>query len=84
VYCLYFQALVNVRKTWFIGGVFRNEDYVAFERTLEGTNDIIEFFVPPSQEQMFLYLIECLIKGGYVYELHRMPNRLFRGDLKST
>lgn len=76
MYCQYYQALVNVRKTWFIGGVFRNEDYVAFERTLEGTNDIIEFFVPGSQEEEFLFLMNYLIKEGYVYKLDKMPNRL--------
>lgn len=76
MYCQYYQALVNVRKTWFIGGVFRNEDYVAFERTLEGTNDTIEFFVPASQEEEFLSLMNYLMKYGYVYKFQKMQNRL--------
>lgn len=76
MYCQYYQALVNVPKTWFIGGIFRSQDYVAFERTLEGTNDIIEFFVPASQEESFLSLMEYLVKHGYVYKFEKMPNRL--------
>ncbi len=76
MYCLYFQAKINVRMTWFIGGVFRNEDYVAFERTLSGSNDILEFFVPPAQEKTFLFLIDYLCRNGYVYSINRLPNRL--------
>lgn len=76
MYCQYYHARVNVRKTWFIGGVFRNEDYVAFERTLAGSNDVIEFFVPGSQEEEFLHLMDYLMKNGYVYQLEKKHNRL--------
>lgn len=76
MYCEYYQARVNVRRTWFIGGVFRNEDNIVFERTLDNTNDILEFFVPSGCEEEFLFLIDYLIKNKYVYSCKKLPNRL--------
>ncbi len=75
-YCSYYQARVRVEKTWFIVGVFRNEDHIAFERTLDGDHSILEFFVPVDQEQNFLQIIQSLQKRGYIYSCERLENRL--------
>ena len=76
MFCQYYQAVVNVAKTWFIGGFFKSEDYVAFERTINGSSDVIEFFVPEDQEEFFLELMSCLQRNGYVDRFEKMPNRL--------
>jgi len=74
--CSYYQAHVLVEKTWFIVGVFRNEDHIAFERTSDDRHDILEFFVPKDQEADFLTLIGMLQKRGYILSLEKLPNRL--------
>ena len=79
-YCAYYQALVDRQKTWFVVGVMRNEDHVAFERTLERQSEILEFFVPHDQEQAFLTLMEMLKKSGCVFSLKKQPNRYERNN----
>ena len=74
-YSLYYQVRVDRQKTWFVVGVMRNEDHLAFERTLEGQREILEFFVPRDQEQNFLILMEMLKKRGCVFEWNKQPNR---------
>lgn len=81
MYCEYYQAHVEAKYTWFIGGVFRNQDYVTFDRTLDGTNDIIEYFVPASQEENFLHLMNYMVRAGYVFKFEKMPNRLQYSEL---
>lgn len=76
MYCEYYQALVNVRYTWFIGGIFRNDDALCFERTAEKNSEIIEFFVPACQEEEFLFVMQYLLDCNYVYRLEKKLNRL--------
>ena len=78
-YCLYYQARVDRQKTWFVVGVMRNEDHLAFERTLEGQREILEFFVPEDQEQPFLALMEMLKNNGCVFGWNKQPNRYAQG-----
>jgi hypothetical protein len=75
-FCLYYQAHVDKKSTLFVGGIFRNEDHLAFMRALEENSEIQEFFVPEDLEERFLYLIDCLISMGYVRSLQKLPNRL--------
>ncbi len=75
LYCLYYQATVQVTTTWFVIGSFRNEDHVAFERTPEGQNSVLEFFVPESQEATFLGVMGYMLDNGYVLKLEKLPNR---------
>jgi hypothetical protein len=75
MYCAYYQAEVKVPVTWFIGGIFRNEDNFVFERTIDGCSDRIEFFVPESQERTFIELMHDLMTLGYVINFEKLPNR---------
>ncbi len=75
MYCLYYHVRVNRPKIWFIVGCFRDADYVAFERALEGYPDILEFFVPHAHEAEFLHFIGYLVKHGYVLSFMSMHNR---------
>ena len=74
-YCLYYQAQVNIEKTWFVVGIFRNEDHIAFERTLDNDHSILEFFVPPDQESDFLKIIKALKNRGYLFSCEKLDNR---------
>ncbi len=72
----YYQAIVDVPYTWFVFGVFRNEDNLVFERTVEGSPNILEFFVTKDQEAEFLHVMDYLVKGGYILSVEKKVNRL--------
>lgn len=74
-YCLYYQALVDREKTWFVVGALRNEDHIAFERALENQTDVLEFFVPHCQETFFLELMHQLYTHGAVHRCEEKVNR---------
>lgn len=75
-YCEYYQARVKRETTWFVVGCFRNEDHIAFERTLDKQSEILEFFVPKGQEFFFLDLMSYMKRKGYVLQLEKHANRM--------
>ncbi|MBD3231651.1 hypothetical protein GF322_03235 [Candidatus Dependentiae bacterium] len=74
--CEYYQVKTQKVKTWFVVGCFRNEDNLAFERTLDLQNSILEFFVPPNYNDQFLNIINWLINKKYILNIKKMENRL--------
>lgn len=76
MFCEYYQAIVDVPYTWFVGGCLRNEDNLVFERTLEDRPELLEFFVTKEQEQEFLSIMNYFIKLGYVISFEKKDNRL--------
>ena len=42
MYCKYYQAISVKEKTWFVFGVLRNEENVAFSRTLDKQQNLLE------------------------------------------
>lgn len=75
MFCEYYQAVVDVPYTWFIGGVLRNEDNLVFERTIDGSSNTLEFFVTKGQELEFLDLMNYLVKVGYIVSFEKKANR---------
>lgn len=76
MFCQYYQATVNVPYTWFVTGVFRSEDNVVFERTMDNDSSILEFFVPDDYEDNFLKVIQYLHRNGYIINFEKKENRL--------
>ncbi len=74
--CKYYQARVDKKRAWFVMGVFRNEDNVAFVRALDGRSDRFEFFVPEGLIQEFLCATNYLTAHGYIDGLEEFENRL--------
>ncbi len=74
--CVYYQANVDKKRAWFVMGVFRNEDNVAFVRALDGRSDKFEFFVPRGLVEEFLHAAKYLTTHGYIDGLEQMKNRL--------
>lgn len=75
MYCSYYQATVNVSTTWFVTGIFRADECVAFERTIEHSNNLLEFFVPGGYEEQFVFIMNALTEQGYVHAFNKLPNR---------
>ncbi|KKP22473.1 MAG: hypothetical protein SZ59_C0006G0014 [candidate division TM6 bacterium GW2011_GWF2_28_16] len=76
MYSKYYTAKSLKSMTWFIFGVFRNEENVAFGRTLDKNESLLEFFVSPNYEAHFLKVANYLSQKGYLFELKEKVNRL--------
>ena len=76
MYCTYYQAKAVRNKIWFIAGCIRNEYHCAFDRAMEGKENMLEFFVAPDFEENFLSLMAYLKKEGHILKLEKLPNRI--------
>jgi hypothetical protein len=76
VYSCYYQAYVNKSNTWLVVATLRSYEHVAFDRTLDADTALFEFFVPPSNKELFLALMAHFEKAGLVTHLRELPNRL--------
>lgn len=75
-YCAYYQARVARATTWFFTSVLRSYEHLAFDRTLEKTDGIFEFFVPQGMEPYFVEFMEDMHKMGMVSDIKKLDNRL--------
>ena len=78
-YSAYYQAQVVKNTLWFVMGVIRNEDNLAFARTLDPSTQTLEFFVAPAFTEHFESLLAYLQSTGHVKWYERKSNRLI-GD----
>lgn len=74
-YCIYYQARVNRNKTWFLVSTLRSFENLCFDRTLDKSESIFEFFVSPGMEGDFLRIMEFLKAEFIVFDLQKLPNR---------
>ena len=65
-FCLFYEVNVKIENTWFVVGVFRNEDHLAFERTSDNDRSVLEFYIPSACEKEFLHIINALQLQGDV------------------
>ncbi len=75
-FCIYYQAQVPDAYAWFLVAIARSWEHVAFDRTIDTTRGIFEFFVPSATHQHFLAMMRPLIERGVVKDLVQVPNRL--------
>lgn len=74
--CCYYQAVVQSSQCWFVVGVLRSFEHLAFDRTLDKHKSLFEFFVPPLQETYFCQVMNFFIEQGLVTEFQKLDNRL--------
>lgn len=75
-FCIYYQAIVDRPLCWYVIAVLKSYDHIAFDRTIDVESNLIEFFVPPLTEAIFLSVMARLVKEGLVHNLVKLPNRL--------
>jgi hypothetical protein len=75
-FCHYYQAVATRETTWFLIGILRSYEHLVFERTVDKTKGIIEFFVPQDLEDHFLTLMQQLQERNVINQLQKLPNRL--------
>ena len=74
-WCSYYRAHVQREKVWFFVAAMRSQEHVCFDRTFDVRESIFEFFVPVSQEEMFLRMLVFFEREGIVSQLVKLENR---------
>lgn len=74
--CLYYQAEIKKEKVWFVAGVLRSFEHLAFDRTIDKEQSLFEFFVPQDLENYFLQVMNYFGHEGMIKNLQKLPNRL--------
>jgi hypothetical protein len=75
-YCQYYQGNVKRDECWFFVGAMRSFEHMSFDRTLDLSSSLFEFFVPEVMENQFLKIMDFFKKQGIVTNLKKLPNRL--------
>lgn len=75
-YCQYYQANVKRDECWFFVGVMRSLEHMSFDRTLDLSSSLFEFFVPESMEDQFLSIMDYFKKQNIITDLKKLQNRL--------
>lgn len=76
LFCQYYQARVRKEMAWFVVGGFRNEGNIAFVRAVDGSSDLLEFFVPEDCVDEFLHVVRYMQERGYFLTFEQLDNRL--------
>lgn len=79
-YCIYYQAKVKEKDCWYLVALLRSCEHLAFDRTLDTSESIFEFFVPYENEAEFINLMEYFIKNNIISNLKKVENRLKNPD----
>lgn len=81
LYCLYYQAYVSKKDTWFLTATLRSHEHLCFDRTLNAETSLFEFFVPEAHESFFLEVMRGYETMGIIQQLVKLPNRLLTEEL---
>ncbi len=80
-FCNYYQAYLTRPRVVEIISVLKSFEHICFDRTLDTTTSLFEFFVPEDQEPLFLKVMDYFQKQGTVTELKKLPNRLMTEEV---
>ena len=76
LYCSYYQANVERELCWYVTAALRSYEHVSFDRTLDPTTSLFEFFVPQSTESIFLAIMAHFESQKLISNFKKLPNRL--------
>jgi len=75
-YCLYYQAQVKRELCWFLVGILRAYEHLAFDRTVDKQKSIFEFFVPLGMQVPFESIMKEFLSMGVISSYSQLENRL--------
>lgn len=75
-YSLYYQAQIISKDVWLVVATLRSFEHLVFDRTLDKNLSIFEFFVPESQEAIFVEFLNHFKSIGLIVFFKKLPNRL--------
>jgi hypothetical protein len=74
-YCVYYVAAAHRHMVWLIVAHLKSHDNIAFHRTMDGSRDVLEFFVPPSQEETLVTMLTIYRDEGLIFSFKKEENR---------
>ena len=80
-YCSYYHAHIVRKDQQHVVSVLKSLEYVAFDRTLDKVSGLFEIFVPESQEETFLKIMNYFKKEGIVTDMEKLENRLIMQEV---
>lgn len=80
---IYYKAFVEKKRCWFFTAVMRSFEHLMFDRTCDAATNLFEFFVPRSNEKIFLELMDFFSKEGIVHDL-RLGISPIKGSLSEA
>ena len=75
MYCSYYTAAAHRHMIWLIIAHIKSNDNVVFHRTIDGTKDMLEFFVSPDQEYRLIEWLELYKNEGIIFSYEKKLNR---------
>lgn len=81
MYSNYYQAHVVPRHCWFVLATLKSFEHLVFDRTIDTSQSIVEFFVSPAGDQYFLEVMHYFATQGMISQLQKLPNRLVDSDI---
>ena len=83
MYCAYYTAAAQKQMIWLIIPHIKSNDNVVFHRTMDGTNDMLEFFVSPELEDQLVAWLDVYVSEGVIFSYQKQPNRLLPDDAQA-
>lgn len=74
--CTYYTAPAHRHMIWLIMAHIKSHDNVVFHRTMDGTRDVLEFFVPEDTEERLVSWLELYKDEGLIFSYKKEENRL--------
>jgi hypothetical protein len=72
----YYQAHILREQTWFFTAALRSLEHMAFDRTIDKEQSLLEFFVPGAMHEQFVAFMADMQQRGLVLSIQQLPNRL--------
>ena len=76
MYCVYYTAPAQKHMIWMIIAHIKSNDNVVFHRTMDGTKDMLEFFVTPELEDRLVEWLDLYVNEGIIFSYEKQENRL--------
>ena len=76
MYCVYYTAAAHRQMIWLIIAHIKSNDNAVFHRTMDGTKDVLEFFVSPELEYRLIEWLDLYVSEGLLFSYQKQENRL--------
>jgi len=76
MYCSYYVVSAQRHMIWLLVAHLKSHDNIAFHRTMDGSRDVLEFFVTPSYEDLLVNWFKLYTEEGIIFSFEKRENRL--------
>ena len=84
MYCNYYVVAAQRHMVWLIVAHLKSHDNVAFHRTMDGSSDVLEFFVTPVHEEQLVSWFKLYLEEGFIFSYEKKENRIQQSALSDS